>query len=104
MEKMRELHTRCTHLFLLDEPIVYDGKRKWTCLITFILLQAMRMGRIITKAAYERPLVMKENGICDLMEDEERHQFYGFSSFFRGRSSMGFWPVTLTRRISRSSM
>ena len=58
MEKMRELHTRCTHLFLLDEPIVYDGKRKWTCLITFILLPAMRMAgslprRLMKDSGYE---------------------------------------------------
>lgn len=86
MEKMRELHTRCTHLFLLDEPIVYDGKRKWTCPYNLHLAASYENGRIITKAAYERPLVMKENGICDLMEDEERHQFMVFLLFFRGEA------------------
>lgn len=81
MEKMRELHTRCTHLFLLDEPIVYDGKRKWTCPYNLHLAASYENGKIITKAAYERPLVMKENGICDLMENEERHQFMVFLLF-----------------------
>ena len=81
MEKMRELHTRCTHLFLLDEPIVYDGKRKWTCPYNLHLAASYENGRIITKTAYERPLVMKENGICDLMENEERHQFMVFLLF-----------------------
>ena len=78
MEKMRELHTRCTHLFLLDEPIVYDGKRKWTCPYNLHLAASYENGKIITKAAYERPLVMKENGICDLMEDEERNNMYRY--------------------------
>ena len=54
MEKMRELHTRCTHLFLLDEPIVYDGKRKWTCPYNLHLAASYENGRIVTKAAYER--------------------------------------------------
>lgn len=72
--------------FLLDEPIVYDGKRKWTCPYNLHLAASYENGRIITKAAYERPLVMKENGICDLMENEERHQFMVFLLFFRGEA------------------
>ena len=31
MENMRELRTKCTYLFLLDEPIVYHQNEKWIC-------------------------------------------------------------------------
>ena len=81
MEKMRELHTRCTHLFLLDEPIVYDGRRKWTCPYNLHLAASYEDGRITTKAAYERPQVMKENGLCHLMENGKRHQYMVFLLF-----------------------
>ena len=81
MEKMQELHTRCTHLFLLDEPIVYDGKRKWTCPYNLHLAASYEDGRIITNSAYERPLVMKENGLCQLMDDGKLHQFMVFLLF-----------------------
>ena len=81
MEKMRELHTRGTHLFLLDEPIVYDGRRKWTCPYNLHLAASYEAGRITTKAAYERPQVMKENGLCHLMENGKRHQYMVFLLF-----------------------
>ena len=81
MEKMRELHTRCTHLFLLDEPIVYDGRRKWTCPYNLHLAASYEDGRITTKAAYERPQVMKENGLCHLMENGKWHQYMVFLLF-----------------------
>lgn len=81
MGKMRELHTRCTHLFLLDEPIVYDGRRKWTCPYNLHLAASYEDGRITTKAAYERPQVMKENGLCHLMENGKRHQYMVFLLF-----------------------
>ena len=81
MEKMRELHTRGTHLFLLDEPIVYDGRRKWTCPYNLHLAASYEDGRITTKAAYERPQVMKENGLCHLMENGKRHQYMVFLLF-----------------------
>lgn len=81
MGKMRELHTRCTHLFLLDEPIVYDGRRKWTCPYNLHLAASYEDGRITTKAAYERPQVMKENGLCHLMENGKWHQYMVFLLF-----------------------
>ena len=81
MEKMRELHTRCTHLFLLDEPIVYDGRRKWTCPYNLHLAASYEDGRITTKATYERPQVMKENGLCHLMENGKWHQYMVFLLF-----------------------
>ena len=81
MEKMKELHTRSTHLFLLDEPIVYDGRRKWTCPYNLHLAASYEDGNITTKKVYERPQVMKENGLCRLMENGKRHQYMVFLLF-----------------------
>ena len=41
---------------------------------------------------------MKENGICDLMEDEERHQFYGFSSF-SGEKQYGLLACDIDQEV-----
>lgn len=81
MEKMRELHTRCTYLFLLDEPIVYDGKRKWTCPYNLHLAASYTDGEILARPAYDRPLVMKEYGLSQMMKDKDLHQFMMFLLF-----------------------
>lgn len=81
MEKMEELHARSTHLFLLDEPIVYDGKRKWTCPYNLRLAASYQDGEIKAIPAYDRPLVMRENGICQLIGDDKQRQFMLFLLF-----------------------
>lgn len=81
MKKMKELHTASSYLFLLDEPIAYDGEGEWIC-PEYLRLAAYTDGvGVVSYQREERPYVTKEHGICHLMEDGRVHQFMVFLLF-----------------------
>ena len=88
MRKMRELHVRNTHLFLLDEPVSYDGKGIWSCPYNLRLAASCQDGEILARPAYGRPLVTRENGIYRLIEDGGQHQYMLFL-LFSGETQYG---------------
>ena len=81
MENMRELRTKCTYLFLLDEPVVYRKDEEWKCPENLRLAAYYKKEEVDAFHLYDRPSVSKEGGICQLMEDGERHQFMIFLLF-----------------------
>ena len=81
MENMKELHTKCTYLFLLDEPVIYHPGDKWVCPSNMQLAAYYRGEKVRVFHPYERQTVTGQNGICQLMEDNERHQFMIFLLF-----------------------
>ena len=81
MENMRELRTKCTYLFLLDEPIVYHQNEKWICPQNLRLAAYYRNEEVDAFHFYDRQPVTDQKGICQLMGDDERHQFMIFLLF-----------------------
>ena len=81
MENMRELRTKCTYLFLLDEPIVYHQNEKWICPQNLRLAAYYRNEEVDAFHFYDRQPVTDQKGICQLMSDDERHQFMIFLLF-----------------------
>lgn len=81
MENMRELRTRCTYLFLLDEPVVYKKGEKWVCPDTLRLAASYHNNKTEAYHLYDRPAVSADNGLCQIMTDDERHQFMIFLLF-----------------------
>ena len=81
MKNMRELQAKCIYLFLLDEPIVYHENEKWACPQTLKLAAYSKDNEIKAFHPYDRQLVTAENGLCQLMTDEENHQFMVFLLF-----------------------
>ena len=81
MENMRELRTKCTYLFLLDEPIVYHKDEEWVCPHNLRLAAYYRNEEVDAFHLYDRQPVTDTDGICQLMNDDERHQFMIFLLF-----------------------
>ena len=81
MENMRELRTKCTYLFLLDEPIVYHQNEKWICPQNLRLAAYYRNEEVDAFHFYDRQPVTDQKGICQFMGDDERHQFMIFLLF-----------------------
>ena len=81
MKNMRELRTKCTYLFLLDEPIIYHQNDEWVCPHDLRLAAYYRNEEADAFHLYDRQPVTDQNGICQLMSDHERHQFMIFLLF-----------------------
>lgn len=81
MENMRELRTKCTYLFLLDEPVIYHQNDEWICPQNLRLAAYYRDEETAAFHLYDRQPVNAENGICQLMADNDRHQFMVFLLF-----------------------
>ncbi len=81
MENMRELRTKCTYLFLLDEPIVYHPDEEWVCPNTLRLAAYYQNEEVEAFHLYDRQPVTDKTGICQLMSDNDRHQFMVFLLF-----------------------
>ncbi len=88
MEKVKELHTKSTYLFLLDPPISYDGIRDWECPDTLRLAAYYRNGRSVSYHPPERPAVSRETPLSSFIEDSERHEFMTFL-LFSGETQYG---------------
>lgn len=81
MENMRELRTKCTYLFLLDEPLVHHPNDKWVCPTNLRLAAYYKNEETAAFHLYDRQPVTDENGICQLIADDDRHQFMVFLLF-----------------------
>ena len=81
MENMRELRTKCTYLFLLDEPVIYHQNDEWISPQNLRLAAYYRDEETAAFHLYDRQPVNAENGICQLMADNDRHQFMVFLLF-----------------------
>ena len=81
MNNIRELHTKCTYLFLLDEPVIYKKGAKWICPDNLRLAAYYHNNSTKAFHLYDRPSVNSRNGLCQLMEDDEQHQFMIFLLF-----------------------
>lgn len=81
MEKLRLLKVNAAYLFLLDHSISYDGKSEWQCPDNLYLASFYRHGESFAFQPYDRPLVTAENGIAQLTDDGDNHQFMCFLLF-----------------------
>ena len=81
MERIRELRTKASYLFLLDPPIAYDGKSDWTCPETLRLASFYRNGRSVSYEPSDRPHVTADNPISKLTHDGDLHNFMTFLLF-----------------------
>lgn len=81
MEKLKLLKVNAAYLFLLDHSISYDGKTEWSCPDNLYLASFCRHGETFAYQTYDRPLVTAENGIAQLTDDGENHQFMCFLLF-----------------------
>ncbi len=81
MERIRELRTKASYLFLLDPPISYDGESAWTCPETLRLASFYRNGRSVSYEPSDRPHVTADNSISKLTYDGDPHSFMTFLLF-----------------------
>ena len=81
MEKLRLLKVNAAYLFLLYRSIRYDGESEWNCPDNLYLASCYRHGESFAFQPYDRPLVTEENGIAQLTDDGDNHQFMCFLLF-----------------------
>ena len=81
MEKLRLLKANAAYLFLLDHSISYDGESEWNCPDNLYLASCYRHGESYAFQPYDRPHVTEENGIAQLTDDGDNHQFMCFLLF-----------------------
>lgn len=81
MEQLRLLKVNAAYLFLLDHSISYDGQREWECPDNLYLASYYRKGESLSYQPYDRPHVTPEQGIAQLTDDGEQHQFMVFLLF-----------------------
>lgn len=81
MEKLRLLKVNAAYLFLLDHSLSYDGENEWNCPDNLYLASCYRNGESFAFQPYDRPHVTEENGIAQLTDDGENHQFMCFLLF-----------------------
>lgn len=75
VEELRLMKVNAAYLFLLDHSLSYDGKSEWECPDNLYLASYCRGGKTFTYQPYDRPQVTAENGIAQLTDDGELHQF-----------------------------
>ncbi|MGM9603464.1 MAG: diguanylate cyclase domain-containing protein, partial [Faecousia sp.] len=81
MEKLKLLKVKTAYLFLLDHSVSYDGESEWTCPDNLYLASCYRHGESFAFQPYDRPHVTEENGIAQLTDDGDNHQFMCFLLF-----------------------
>ena len=81
MEKLRLLKANAAYLFLLDHSISYNGESEWNCPDNLYLASCYRHGESYAFQPYDRPHVTEENGIAQLTDDGDNHQFMCFLLF-----------------------
>lgn len=85
MEKLRLLKVQAAYLFLLDHSLSYDGEGEWRCPDNLYLASCYRHGESFAFQPYDRPHVTGENGIAQLSDDGDNHQFLCFLLFSGAR-------------------
>lgn len=81
MDTMKALGVYSCYLFLLENPITYDGVSDWNCPDNLQLAAYSRKGESFAYSVGERPLVTKEHGIAWYTEDGEYHQYMVYLLF-----------------------
>ena len=81
MDTMKVMGVSSSYLFLLDQPIVYDGESDWTCPENLRLAAHCRDGETFAYSLEERPLVTRERGIAQMTEDGGDHQYMVYLLF-----------------------
>lgn len=81
MEKLKLLKVKTAYLFLLDHSLSYDGESEWSCPDNLYLASCYRHGESFAFQPYDRPHVTEENGIAQLTDDGDNHQFMCFLLF-----------------------
>lgn len=81
MEQLQLLKVNSAYLFLLDHSITYDGQLEWNCPDNLYLASYIRNGEAFAYQPYDRPRVTEENGISQMTDDGELHQFMVFLLF-----------------------
>lgn len=81
MQKVRNLHSNDAYLFLLEQPLVYDGKENWVCPETLRLASSYHDGQARAYAPEERPRITRDHPLTSVTEDGRHHQFMTFLLF-----------------------
>ena len=81
IDTMKALGVSSCYLFLLEQPVVYDGIRDWVCPDNLQLAAYCRNGESNAYSVAERPLVTREQGISYYTEDGEYHQYMVYLLF-----------------------
>ena len=81
MDTMKVMGVSSSYLFLLDQPIAYDGESDWTCPENLRLAAHCRNGETFAYSLEERPLVTRERGIAQMTEDGGDHQYMVYLLF-----------------------
>lgn len=81
MDAMKTLGVPSSYLFLLDQPINYNGEDEWVCPDNLRLAAYCRKEQTYAYSLLERPLVTAENGIAHMTDDGEIHQFMVYLLF-----------------------
>ena len=81
MDAMKTLGVPSSYLFLLDQPINYNGEDEWVCPDNLRLAAYCRKEQTYAYSLLERPLVTEENGIAHMTDDGETHQFMVYLLF-----------------------
>lgn len=88
MDTMRALGVGSSYLFLLEQPLAYDGEGEWTCPESLHLASYCKNGETFAYSLLERPRVTKERGIARLTEDGTCHQYMVYL-LFSGKRQYG---------------
>ena len=81
MDTMKVMGVSSSYLFLLDQPIAYDGECDWCCPENLRLAACCRDGESFAYSLEERPLVTRERGIAQMTEDGGHHQYMVYLLF-----------------------
>lgn len=81
MDTMKMLGVPNSYLFLLDQPINYNGEDEWVCPDNLRLASWCRKDTSYAYSVTERPLVTEEHGIAQMTDDGEVHQFMVYLLF-----------------------
>lgn len=96
MDDIRELHSGCSYLFLLDEPLIYHEEDEWRCPERLKLTACCKNGKVTVFHPSEQSCITRENGgFYPLMDDGRYHQFMTFL-LFSGERQYGLLSCDIT--------
>lgn len=81
MDTMHHMGASNSYLFLLDQPVILDDEEKCCCPQNLRLASYCRNGNAYAYSKAERPEVTEENGIAQLTDDGQAHQFMVYLLF-----------------------
>lgn len=81
MDTMKLMGVSGSYLFLLDEPVSYDGESEWVCPDHLRMAAWCKNGDTYAYSVDERPLVTGECGIAQMTDDGQHHQYMVYLLF-----------------------